>query len=272
MKNILITGSGGKIGKALCNHFKSHVNDYNIKEFDIQDNPENNLKNKKSLNAATKGMDIVIHLAGKIDGSKEDLYDTNAGGMENLIKACKKNKVKNILFFSTIDVLFDNNYGNSKRLAEKLLQESGISYIILRPSIVYGPGFNKYIRTLVKMIDSGLVFIPGNGKNLYQPLFIDDLVKLIDHILDKNLFDNSTYFISGRDAISMNEMVDLTCKALNKNAIKIHVPIKIPSLIFPKLKRYSLDKTASNFLAEENLGFDPIGFEDGIKGVNEWID
>src|SRR3989344_1872966 len=64
---------------------------------------------------------------------------------KNLVDSCKKNKIKRIIFVSSMASTKDylDDYGRSKRAAEVLIKKSGLDYTILRPSFVYGKNSNS---------------------------------------------------------------------------------------------------------------------------------
>ncbi len=263
MKNkikILITGATGNVGKALRACLSK--NNYDIscmtnenKRF--ADDIIGDLNNYSSLLSATKNINLVIHLAAVIKGNKRLINKVNFQGTKNLIKACEKNKVKKIIFISSLDVKFKTPYGISKLKAEEIIKNSKLKYVILRPTVIYGKGFKTGINSLVKLTRKTPIFpIPGSGKNLYQPLYVGDLVLLIKQIIDKNKFNNKIYFICGNNVLSLNQLIDLICSNLKKRIIKIHLPIKS--------KNFQFDKICSNEKIKKDFNFNPISITEGI--------
>jgi len=268
MKKILITGSTGDVGKALTDYLiKQNYNVFgltiNKKKSDKEIN--GNLSDYYSLLNATKNIDIVIHLAGAIKGNKKILKKVNVNGTQNLISACEKNKVKKIIFISSLDVKFNTSYGISKLKAEEIIKNSKLDYVILRPSVLYGKKFTKGINSLIKIIKRfPLIPIFGSGNNLYQPLYIEDLILLIKQIIDRSKFNNKIYFVSGAEEISMNQLVDLIVFNLNKKIIKIHFPGLLEK-IFLKSENYKLNKIENNELIKKDFDFNPIPIKMGLK-------
>ena len=160
MKKILITGGAGKIGA----HFvRNHATEYDITVVDIQTNhinfPENvqvikaDLANYKTCKDVTKGMEVVIHLAGLIDETENDYaLDINSLLIKNVFKATAENKCERLIFASSAQTIEHypndlqihknrpvrpyNLYGVAKCLGEALASyyadQHGISAICLR--------------------------------------------------------------------------------------------------------------------------------------------
>ncbi len=154
MRKILITGTSGYIGNALCLYLKKN---FVIKGLDKK--PSNNLKSAKinlldfkKLNQFIKSFnpDTVIHLAAQslVDETinKKKYFLNNVLATKNLLLSLKKNKIRNIIFSSTAAVYKYRNepikeknslkpvstYAKTKFKCEKLIKKSNLNYIILR--------------------------------------------------------------------------------------------------------------------------------------------
>lgn len=271
---ILITGSNGNVGTALKKRLANSK--YNVLWMERgEKGVYGDLRDYGSLLNATKDVDLVVHLAGAIKRDNKTLKKVNTQGTKNLINACEKNKVKKILFVSTLDVKFDTNYGTSKLNAEKVIEKSKLKYTILRPSLIYGKNFTTGISSLIRILEkSPIIPVIGKGDNLYQPLYVEDLVMLIEEIINKNKFNNKTFFVCGKEVISMNDLIDLICLNIKKKRIKIHIPLLICKIlkIFPfidiELENFTLDKIEDNKEIKKDFNFNPIGIKEEIKRMN----
>lgn len=171
---ILITGAKGFIGSRLAILLKEHGSDIVFFEGDIANRSQ-------VLGWRTnKNIDQVIHLANVTNKKYSQIFrDVNIEGTRNIVDYCKKNKIERLIFLSSLKVLsrLSNPYNESKREAEKIIIASGVPYIILRPSMVFGPGDRKNIGFLLK-IAKILPLLPGLGFRL-QLVYVDDLAKMM---------------------------------------------------------------------------------------------
>ena len=157
MKKILFTGSKGDIGQFLLEKLRKKYKVYTVNQ---------DLKKKvpKILN-----VDYVLHFAGTVkpkDNYKDPLkvLENNIISTLNLINSLKKLRKKPIFIFASssqvandylnfkkfkknvnekIPLMLNNNnphssYGYSKIFCEKMIQMSGLDYIILRIFNIYG--------------------------------------------------------------------------------------------------------------------------------------
>lgn len=168
---IAVTGASGHIGANLCRELIEkghsvrvlvHKNDHGIKELPLECIP-GDLMDPSSLSRLVSGVDIVFHLAAVISiqvNKKEELFEKNVGGTENILRACQKEGVRRFVHFSSIhalvhepfDLTLDESrplalndrieYSWSKALAEHAVQEAvkdGLNAVILNPTAVIGP-------------------------------------------------------------------------------------------------------------------------------------
>lgn len=167
-KKVLITGGKGFLGSHLVEKLKSA----NPKLIRIADVDKYDLRKYDDCLRATKGIDVVIHLAAKVGGigyNREfpaDLYDDNILMGTFMMKAARVNKVKKYLALGTIcaypkftpvpfkeEKLWDGYpeetnapYGLAKKMqlvqAQSYREQYGFNAIYLLPVNLYGPGDN----------------------------------------------------------------------------------------------------------------------------------
>ena len=114
-----------------------------------------NVNNLKDLIKATKNIHTVFHFAAKADlkDANENPFDTiesNILGTVKIFKACLKNKVKKIIFASSIYArseqggIYSTTKLTSEMLLERLCKKFQIKFVILRFGTVYGERANKF--------------------------------------------------------------------------------------------------------------------------------
>jgi len=186
--NVLVTGSEGFIGKNLIERL-SRCDDINILTFSKNHTLEE-LKNN------IEKSDFIFHLAGvNRPENIDEFYEGNRDLTKYIVDIAQKSHKKiPILISSSTQALLDNDYGKSKRDAEKILEKyakkNEVSVYIYRLPNVFGkwskPNYNSVIATWCYNITRDLP-IQINDKNREMNLvYIDDVVEYFVRHLDEN--------------------------------------------------------------------------------------
>lgn len=148
-KNIIILGGTGTLGKALARHLVKEFSDIQcltifsrdeVKQLEMMEEFAKSpfeinyllgdIRDKSRLTEVVKGQEIVIHAAAikhivMAEKNPEECYKTNVLGTQNVIAACKANKVEKAVLISTDKAVNPIGvYGESKEEAEKLFLEA----------------------------------------------------------------------------------------------------------------------------------------------------
>ena len=142
------------------------------------------LDQPKALDELVADADAVIHVGGVISGrTPADFDEPNVGGTEAILVAAKAAGVARFVHVSSIAAREPelSLYGASKARSEELVAASGLSFAIVRPPAVYGPG-DKQTLELFRMARLGLVLLPPGGR--LSLIHVDDLVRLLLALAD----------------------------------------------------------------------------------------
>jgi nucleoside-diphosphate-sugar epimerase len=265
MKNILILGSGF-IGSELTYRFSK---DFKItcidhgKNFSTLSNYCTNVNFVKGdindsdlVQEFAKEMDLIIYCintGGVIDCIKnpEKFEKINIFDFEKLLKKLKNFKGR-FLLFSTAFIYSDvpkidetakpipeTYYGQLRIKQEILLKNSGLSYLILRLSNIFGhsnfKNFNHY-GAIEKFIEQAfsihIINLHGDGSQKVDYLFIDDLVDFLINFFNADFKKNIMLNISTGKSYSIFAIAEIIQNIIQK---KFSFSIKI-SKANPKIK------------------------------------
>jgi nucleoside-diphosphate-sugar epimerase len=126
------------------------------------------LCDEETYKSRLEGVDTVIHLAALTGKAAPPEYErTNFEGTKILLRACKEAGVRRFLHLSTIAAGYPDQryftYAQTKARAETLVRESGIPYIIIRPTVVIGSG-SPIWRSLSSIAKLPVVPLPNEGR------------------------------------------------------------------------------------------------------------
>jgi len=204
---VLITGGAGFLGINLARHLLRNGNSvisYDLAEFDYSERDRvrcvrGDIRDRKALDAALTGVDVVVHTAAALPlYSKEDIYTTDVVGTRNVLDASQAAGVARVVHISSTAVygipdhhpLLETDpvhgvgpYGEAKIEAERICEEfrgRGLCVPILRPKSFIGPERLGVFALPYDWASTGHGFpVLGDGKNPYQYLDVEDLCDAI---------------------------------------------------------------------------------------------
>lgn len=197
MKNVLITGSNGFIGKNLV---------IKLNEFsDISFNTFNRGMDISLIDTYLKKTDYVIHLAG--ENKSEDIIKFSQNNIDFTKLICDKiishtktsNRKIKLIFTSSIQATLDNPYGRSKLEAEKILKKlsnkNNFLINIFRLPGVFGkwckPNYNSVVSTFCYNIARDIPIKINDKKTELNLVYVDDVIK--NFIMSLNKKDDEIY-------------------------------------------------------------------------------
>ena len=285
---LLVTGASSEMGSALLRQLLNnsdlkiramvHRSLVNVSGCEIR---PGNLKNKELMVRAVYGVDTVVHMAALTKSTRvSDYFEVNVSGTKNLIAACLKSGVKKIIYISSSAAsLNGGGYSRSKLEAEQSIKKSGMKWLILRPSEVYGHRGGDSINRLIRWIQR-YIFVPviGAGTCKLSPVFIDDVVSAMELSIFDEALENKTIVLAGPEELTYDELVDRVAIFSGVKRFKLHLPtglvkfwvtimsgFGINILVPDQIPRLLCKKSFDIDLAKEKLGYSPRFLEEGMK-------
>jgi len=175
--------------------------------------------------------DVVLHLAAATGKARPEEYlDVNTEGTKVLTEQCKRSGVQYFLFVSTIAVKFQDKsqyyYAQSKEKAEAVVKNSGLKYVILRPTIVLGKEAAIW-KSLSQLARAPFIPLFGDGTAKIQPIYVDDLVDIMQYVVDERIFANETFELGGPEVNTIEVFLKRIHQMNHKtNPRAIHLPLR----------------------------------------------
>ena len=200
-------------------------------------------------------------------------------GTVNLTEAARHEGVKRIVYLSGVGAAPDapKHWFRFKWQAEEAVRASGITHTILRPTWVYGPEDVALNRLLGFARFLPLIPMFGDGKQLMQPVFVDDVAKAVILSLQTQAAANRTFEIGGPDAMTMDDVIQTALEVMGKRRFILHQPVlvgkalgRLASLLpSPPLSADAVDFITQSAVADngpllEALGLRLTPFREGL--------
>ena len=319
--NYLITGATGFIGPHLVKRLvgeghscrclvRSSSNMRVLKELGVE-LVEGDITRGETLEGIADDMDRVLHLAtlGHMSNFSvtESMFEAiNVRGALNIMQEALRARVPRIVHCSTVAAMGicqeipateqshcnpHHPYGRSKLKAENrvlaMATDEKLPVVIVRFSMVYGPGDPRDILKLTRMTKKGLFPKIGNRPKLTPLIHVDDAVQGLLLAAEKSNA-GQIYLLTNEESLPFDDIRKILQQALGVRRIPFYVPEsvaltmasvserlipligKVPPVSRKNIESTLADRVFSIEKAQKELGFDPkvdpkVGLTETVK-------
>ena len=229
--NVAVTGANGFVGKNVRKFLYKNkvrvlgISRKNFGKYSTETKAQSKNLLEQRLQKKLKNYDVLVHLIGiGVESSGSTFEEINVNLTKNTIKLCKKSGIKKIIYISGLGVSKNNtsNYFISKYKAEQEIINSGLDYTIFRASYIIGKT-DHLTKSLSKQMKKGVIIIPGSGKYQLQPIFVEDVAKIILKSILEKKFSKKILDLVGPKKISFEDFVKLFSKNTKVKFKKINL-------------------------------------------------
>ena len=293
---VLVTGARGFVGTALVNRLREEpgvvvrpaareLPDARARDAEWVATPP--LSDEADWSEALDGIDAVVHLAARVHlmsgaGARADeaFERVNVRGTLRLAEQCAIAGVRRFVFISTVKVHGESGrfseespvapvdaYGRSKRDAENALRElsarTGLEVVIVRPTLVYGPGAKGNVRSLLSAVRRGIPLPFASISNRRSLVGLDNLVDLIVVCLRHPDAVSHAFLVSDGEDLSTPDLVRRLAAAAGVKARLVAVPawaLRAAGIVVrqaPAVQRLTGSLTVDISKARRVLGWTP---------------
>jgi dihydroflavonol-4-reductase len=258
-----------------------------------------------ALEAAFRGAEAVVHLAGVISAVRSRTYaDVNVEGARAVAIAARQAGVR-LVHISSLAAAGPapagaprreddppdpiTPYGRSKLAGESVVAStSGLRWTILRPAAVYGPG-DRTLLPVFRLAERGILPLFGRPGAAYTFVHVSDVVRAIDAAIDRRR-DGEIFFVGHPLPTTAAELLEHIRNAVGRPAFMIRIPQtvvraaaiacdlagRIAGRRLPLNRARLAELSAAGFVCRvdrlrERLGVAAaIGLADGLAGTGAW--
>jgi uncharacterized protein YbjT (DUF2867 family) len=183
-----------------------------------------NFENPSELEKSLRGATTLINTYWVRFSHGAATFERAVENTKILIAAAKRAGVRRIVHVSITNPSENSSlpYFRGKALLEKAVQESGLSYAILRPAVIFGPE-DILINNIAWFLRAFPVFgVPGRGDYGLQLIFVEDMADLVVDAAGRN--DDYVLDAVGPEIFGFEELVRLIAQTIGRPARIVHVP------------------------------------------------
>jgi nucleoside-diphosphate-sugar epimerase len=310
---ILVTGGSGFVGTALLPALVARgipVRVLTRRSVPIPgvESHRGDLLDPVSLTAAVRDVGAVIHLAVALGSSPlgaADILRTNVEGTANLAAAAAKAGVRQFVHVSSAGVYGDGmdvaprnertpprpytTYQRSKLESEDAvaatLRDTGVSWIVFRPTEIDGPGRQQTLR-LYQNVLHRRVWVHGPPRLIVHPTYVGDLVNALLLALERPVAAG-LFNIAGAEALTYPELIERIARRLHVRVRQVQLPAQPTRLIakiamnlttalgrpvpsFERVQRPIINRSVDVSRARSVLGFEPCPLDEAIDATIAW--
>jgi len=230
---------------------------------------------------------VIVHCASfprqkVVNANPKHGADVMMRGLINLLESAKKHGVERFVYISSSMVYGDfedqvleddacapqGQYGIMKLAGEWLVKDyarrTGMEYVIIRPSAVYGP-LDVEDRVVAKFMLAAMrgdkLRVNGAGETL-DFTYVDDAADGIVAAATRIMARNNTYNITKSHSVNLLEAAEMIVKIVGRGEIEV----RDKDADFPSRGALNIDR------AKTILGYDPkIDVEEGFQNYYTWL-
>ncbi len=248
-KDVAIIGGTGFVGSYIVDalHAAGHTtsllvragSEDKVRRADGQRVTIGDIDDDDALHAVLEGCDAVIYLVGILreDRSKGITFrKMQYEGVVRVADAAKERRILRFLLMSANGVEAEATpYQQTKLDAELYVEDIGMQYTVLRPSVIFGDPrgrmeFATQLRNdMVNMPMPAVGFYsglkPSSNPVLMSPVHVQDVASAFVAALDDDSSIGETFELCGPDVLSWNEMIRRVAAAVGKKKRIVPMPI-----------------------------------------------
>ena len=268
------------------------------------------LTNLEYVKSIVRDVDEVVNCASLSSpfGNYAQFKKANVDTQRQLIDCCEQFGIQRFVYISSPSVYnnytdrFDikesddlpnpliNNYAVTKIEAEKLLQDSVLSYVIIRPRALIGRGDTVIMPRVIRAHKEGRLRLMGDGKNRIDLTSVSNVVDVIWLGLTTDEANcGEIYNITNGESVLIWEKVRYVLKALgfelSNKSLSYTAAMRIASILEfiskftkkePALMRYSVSTLTNSITlditkAKTRLGYEPkMNTDEAIQEFLDW--
>jgi nucleoside-diphosphate-sugar epimerase len=177
---------------------------------------------------ALTGADTVVSGHAQIGGTEEaEFVRNNITATQHLLDALRAHEVPYLVNISSsvVNSAAVDFYTETKKAQERMLLDSGIPQVVLRPTLMFGWFDRKHMGWLARFMKRVPVFpIPGDGRYLRQPLFVGDFCGIIIAAAERRT--TGAYNISGQEKIDYIDLMRAVRRAVGARTAIVRIPYR----------------------------------------------
>jgi len=221
---------------------------------------EGDIVRPETLRPAFEGCDVVVNLVGIIrEKGLATFQRVHAEGTANVVREAASAGVKRIVQMSAVGARPDapSAYHRTKSAGEESVRASGVEWVILRPSLIFGPG-DGFTTTMIDLVRRAPVIpIIGSGDSRMQPIAVQDVCAAFVASARSDGHAGKTYELGGPEVLTYRAIVRQVADEMGVRKAMVHLPVALIGAVAQVMSRvtsaFPLTPDQLLMLQEDNI-------------------
>ena len=193
-----------------------------------------NLRNAPSLDRALEGASAAVNLVGVLyETGRQGFESVQAMGARNVAEAARRAGVSRMVQMSALgaDANSTSKYARSKAEGEAAVRAIYPDAVVVRPSIIFGPGDGFFNRFAGMAQFSPALPLIGGGHTRFQPVYVTDVARALAQAVSDPDLAGQTLELGGPGVFSFRELMQMLLAQTGQRRALIPVPFPMASLL-----------------------------------------
>ncbi len=243
---------------------------------------DGDIRDVNTLSAALSGVDAVVHLVGILreTGRTQTFGGVFVEGTRAVIQAARQAGVRRFIHVTGIGANPDSPdaFERTRGLAERETRDSGLDWVVLRPSVIFGVRGSMFDRMARSLKSTWPFAVVPRQDGFYQPIWRDDAALCVAAALGDEISLGGTYELGGPDTWTYSELVRLALRQLRLGRIVLPLPsplllagASLPRLVGKRamvtaseLRQLTRDNRTDPSVMRKTFGIEPTSLLDKV--------
>ncbi|HEY2682932.1 MAG TPA: NAD-dependent epimerase/dehydratase family protein [Steroidobacteraceae bacterium] len=173
--------------------------------------------------------DVVVMLQAQIGGNDRSAFErNNLDSTRRILDAMRGRDIHVVhISSSVVASVVHDYYSDTKREQERVMLDSGMRCITLRPTLMFGWFDRKHLGWLSRFMRKSPIFpIPGNGQFVRQPLYVGDFCSIIMSCIGRDMA-GGVYDISGLTKMYYLDIIRDIRQVIGAHTAIVRIPYRV---------------------------------------------
>jgi len=193
-----------------------------------------NIRNEASVRRALQGAVACVNLVAVMrESGRQGFQALHVMGARNVAAAARAEGVTRMVQMSALgaDPQSESKYARTKAEGEAAVREIYPDAVVIRPSIVFGPGDSFFNRFAAMAQTSPVLPLIGGGHTRFQPVYVGDVGLAVASAVSLPQAAGQTYELGGPGVFSFKALMELMLAEINKRRLLLPLPWPVAGVI-----------------------------------------